>query len=401
MNNAKSNSTCRRQIFVFCIFFMTTIIAHAQTAEWKKSLSLGKSSLENRFRFYIKDATVFYFTTEDWDESTRMLKVSSLETTSSKRDSFIVSIPETVIFYDLPEIALNDDFLIMTDEEKMDIYRFWKTGNTYKFLNKIILPPHTNGQFVSFLKKNLFLVQCLYNFHPLDSTNNTNLGIYDAATDKILNFIHPDLPCIGFTHLDMSYVTNSDNLIAVANPCGYKIVLYDFNLKAKDSIDYTPKTGWTALPGNKIPGETDPSKIHPKLLIDNLVALKDSVSIIEKIFFINNDYLLISATGKSYGDNNRRIDYWNIKNSKSPAYSFPKAKIYYNENDTIQLKKCPLILNECKRSIIHNNLIYTLNDDDFFPEDNQLFKIFNNKKNIYYEDNTPNFSVSIYRINLQ
>jgi hypothetical protein len=368
--------------------------------EQLKCLPTSKISISYIAESFISPPYVYYFTDVDWNDKKRELSVFSVNTNTNKTDSLVLKIPASIIINSLPKIALNENYLILTDDEKFDVYRFHKTKDTYSYVNKIKLPPYSVGGNVRWLSKNLFLLSSNYNQHPADKLFNTNLGVYDAEKDQIKKFIHPELPCIGFSHLVNSWITNNDNRIALAAPCGYKIFFYDFELNLVDSINYHPKENWEDLPGNTIPFETNPAKSNPKLIIEKLMHLEDSISRIEMIFFVNNSTLLVSSGGNGADENQRRIDLWKIGFLEKPNYTDPVKVIDYSQDDTIDVKNTPLFLLSPLNLDIKNSTLYTFNPEEFIPVKKTTANEFNLLKDQYYEKNDPHYSIQLYKINL-
>ena len=207
-----------------------------------------------------------------------------------------------------------------------------------------------------------------------------------------------ELPCVAFCHLEKSWVDINDKLIAVANPCGYKITLYDFELNVVDLIKPVRKKDWKDIQNNILPFETNLYKVNPKTVIDNLLLMQDTISRIEKIFFINRSTLLVSWTGIGCLKNKRKIDVWKIKNRVNSTNSGILTSINYADSDTINLNNVPISLNDRSNIKIENNIVYTINDEDFIPEKDMTVKEFNHLKDLYYEKYDPQFTIGIYKI---
>jgi hypothetical protein len=393
--------TCRRQLIAFCILSLSCNILLADTGtkiacQMIKSKQTGKSSMTNQLKSFLDPPFIYYFTEEEWNDSDRVLKIFSWHTQSEKSDSIILNIPSNIIINHLPDIAINDEYMILTDDEYSDLYRFKKIKNTYRFVNKLTLPPRSNGKNVSVLKENLFLLECIYNFHPDSETHTVNIGIYDAAKDKIINFIHPPLPCIAFSHLPNKWIAFNNERIALAYPCSYKIVFYDLKLNKTDSIEFNPGNSWRDIPGNKIPVETDPSKINPKILIDHLQKMQDTVTRIERIFFLDNQTLLVSSYGSQPNNTSRRIDVWKTDKLKSPVFSGYAMGINFAGEDSIIINALPPPL-QSTACIIKNNTIYSIQKDDFLPATNMTINEFTQQKDLYYENNDPQFLIQLHK----
>ncbi len=393
-----NKTNCRRSLPAFCIILLLSSICSGQDHTELyciagKKYTTGKNSISESFSSYISPPVVYYITDEDWNAESRDLSLNMINTESGKKDSFILHIPTTIIINELPDISLNSDYLILTDDEQFSLYRFKKSGKQFNFVNEIKLPEKCSGKNVKYLSKNKFLLYCFYNFHPSDNTYNSNLGIYDAEKDSIIRFIHPEMPCIGFSHFPKEWLTNNDNTIALASPCGYKIDFYNFNLELKGSINPQTSEIKNYRSIDKISFETSPDFIHPKLLIEKMLLLKDTVSRIEKIYFVNNSTLLVSSTGKDLGNDQRRIDLWDIDHKLKPVFCNAKNRIEVPVNDTLDPEHLPIPINSCDDLEIKNNIIYAFNNEDYISDKKIKMSDFLQLKNQYYETNDPIYSI--------
>ncbi len=406
IKSCAGNQIGGRQLLVFCLFVFCNILSVAQPKEhpvisYQKSISTGKNSITNQISSFVFPPYAYYFTSEEWNTESRVLKIYSVNCETGFRDSIEINIPRVIIINELPTIAVNENYLILCDDENFSFYRYLNRNGKYTFSNKIKLPNNSSGRYIRIIDKDKFLIHTIYNFHPDAESYNSNIGIYDAKNDKFINFIHPDLPCIGFSHLPKSWVTFNEKLIAIADPCGYKIRFYDFGLNLYDSINYFPGNGWKNLNGNKIPLETNPAKIHPKLLIDQLLSLQDSISRIEKIYFIDNSKLLVSSISPKCGKEKRRIDIWGTSNLKKPMLTETDFPVSYFDNDTIDRNDCPFPYYHLSEFTLNNNLIFTITDENLNQTLPITMKEFKTLKDLYYEKNDPEFSIDIYKINFR
>jgi hypothetical protein len=400
-NSNQSFIKYRRQFLAFCIsiIFFPAVHSEELTCKIEKVIRLNKNSLSNDIRSFINYPYVYYYTNDEWKSESRELKIFQVDIDSERKDSFIITLPEDIIIHTLPFITINNEFLILTDDDYFEMHRYKNINNRYTYINKIHLSNYSNGGKMFVLENNKFLFQSIYNYHPDDKLYKSNLGIYDANNDSIVKLIHPDVPCIAFSHLYNSWISVNENTIALAYPCSYKIILFDHNLFAIDSIVYNHNE-WKDLPGNKIPFETSTSKIHPKILIDSLQNIKTHFSRIEKIFFINNSTLMVSSVGNNIEVKSRRIDLWKSHHNNSPVFTGLKTKIENDISDTILVNALPLQLNSPLDISITKNKAYILTNEDFLPEQNISVKEFNYLKDLYYEKNDPQFSILVYKIDL-
>ncbi len=392
----------RRQLFAFCslLFLFFNLAAQTESkiqCSLIKHFTLGKQSLENKISADIHEDVLYFLTQNDCNKTENKLIIHKITIAEERWDSLIINYPSDILIRFIPKFSISNKYLILIDDERSDIYRFIKKGNTFVFLNRVNLPQKYASEHVRHLTKSQFLFHSIYNYHPDENQYNTNFAIYDAERDAIINAIHPDLPCIGFSHLTSSWVANSKTKIAVASPCGYKIFLYDFKLKMLDSIVLNNPQNWNNLPDNTIPFETNPSKIHPKILIDKLIKLNDTISRIEKIFFPDENTLLISSFNGKNNKNAKRIDVWNIKTKPYLISSFENQKINFYDTDTINYSSLPIPLNSPEYLSVNNYSLYAINEEDYFPENNILYKDYKNSKEIYYENHDPQYSIAIYK----
>ena len=245
----KNKLTSRRHISAFCFFILLFSKLNAQResdirCSLVKQFTLGIPSLENRFSVDIQEGVVYFLTQNDNNQKERKLIIHKISIENDNKDSLIINYPSNISIQSIPKFSISKDYLILIDDERSKTYRFVKKENTYTYLNQVKLPKKYAAEHVRFLNKNQFLFTSIYNYHPNDNYYNSNLAIYDAENDAYINVIHPDLPCIGFSHLTSSWITNCKSKIAVANPCGYKIFLYDTTLNLIDSIDFKNPDNW-------------------------------------------------------------------------------------------------------------------------------------------------------------
>lgn len=389
---------CRRSL-IFCIFIYSSLTTTAQTDNISLypilEFKTGKYSLGLQSESCITENCIYWFTTEEWNPDNRELKIFSMSYRNSKTDTLLINIPDSIQIASLPMISVSIDFLILTDDYNFNQYRYVREKNRFRLLNQIKKPGDSPVNQVTHIINDLFLFECLYNFHPANKQHNTNLAIYDAKNNKLTDFIHPLLPCMAFSHLEKQWTAVSNSLIAVASPCDYKIFLYDLNMVLKDSIVFRPE-GWKDLPGHMLPFETDPSIIHPKLLIKKLKSYEDSLSRIERIHFTDNNTLLVSS--RNGHANLRNNELWKIGETKKPISSI-SIPIEYDENEIINKNRLKLQLQTPLRMDFRNNICIAFYDDDFFPIDSLRYSEFKKLKDTYYETNDPQFTISLFKIN--
>jgi hypothetical protein len=386
-------SECRRMFS--CILLLLLISAICRAAEPGYSIidisNTGKSSLGKSYRYTITGDTVYWFTNDECNESKSELKIIATSTMTKLSDTIRIKIPGEIEITDLPAIAISGNYLILIDDYLYNQYRFVRDNKQFRFLNMIRTVEGCPVNKIESIGNNKFLFSCIYNFTPDQKNHNTNLAIYDAATDQLGTFIHPDMPCIAFSHLEQHWIAHNETTIALAMPCDYKIMLYDMGLNVRDSIVFN-QPGWKNPPGNKLPFITDPSQVHPKLIIDKLISLTDTFSRIEGIYFADDSTLVASSLNRK--KQNKQIDFWNIKNKLRPAVTgFSKCE-YENEDTITAVRPLGLLTGEFE-SEIFNRKIITFSREEFNPVTNMRYADFKKLQNEYYENNDPHYSIAV------
>ena len=361
-----------------------------------QTVRMNKSSLDAELESWISPPFVYYMTNDDWNPEDRTLKIFCLNINSQLIDSAILKIPEEVIIHAIPGIAMNGNYLILTDDDRFKMFLFIRSGNSFIFRNKINLPSDFVTRRLKFLTADRILLYSIYNFHPVEGVQNTNLSVYDIQNDSIIKILHPELPCIGFSHLINEWISVSDDRIAIADPCGYTIRFYNFDLDLQDSIIFHPGGRWKDLPGNTLPFSTSPAEINPKLLIDKLLKIQDTISRIEKLFFLNDQSLLVISTCGAMGK--RRMDIWDLTDLRKPIAMYDDVVTDSDSVDTIDINLLPPDMNRPLRVYVKNQIVYRIYDEDFYVNNSMSINEYKRQKNIYYENFDPKFSISIARL---
>ncbi len=391
-----SITKCRRSL-IFCIFFFLGNLIFAQknvSFSPVSQFSTGKVSLGKYVESCLTEEYVYWYTTDEWNQNTRTLTIFKSGTNTNKTDTLIMNIPDSIKIATLPMISVSDKFLILTDDYNFEQYLFRKSKNGFEYRNLIPKPDDSPVNQVTAITDELFLFECLYNFHPDNRQYNTNLAIYNARKNKLGEFIHPALPCIAFSHLEKKWTAVNRSAIAVASPCDYKIYLYDLDLNLIDSVtNFLPER--KIIPNLQLPFKTSPAEIHPKILIEKLQHFQDSIFRIEKIFFSGKSSLIVSCINGN-ADSTRTIDIWNLKNKTSPVYSIPVRE--YRDTDIINDGNQWLTLKNSINSNIINGRAISLQDEDYFLKSGINFRDFKTLKDKHYETNDPHFSINAFKV---
>lgn len=356
------------------------------------------SSIDATIKICSFKNTVAFSTPQLFDSSTNRLEIRVAEVPKCTTHSLIGIIPISLGIHQVPDISLNRDYLILQDFESFGLFVFKINQNTFEYQGQIQLPEKCQILNVYPIDEKRFLLTDIYNHHPLDSNYNVSLCIYDATLDSITAEIHPEIPCIALSHLEHQWTNFNSKYIFLAEPCGNSIHRFDLNLKNEKIIQFKEPSNWINLSNNKIPFETSPAKVHPKIVIFKLLDLLPKFNRIEAIKTINDSLTEITCS---------TTDSINIK---------IKQAIFYNSNQDIftrnfqtysteifgntQNSSDEQFFNLSNANWIGENKCFTLSDDSFLVNSNLSKTENESNKEIYYQTNDPEFVFKIYNLNL-
>jgi hypothetical protein len=346
----------------------------------------------------ISDNQVAFISAKSWNMDKRKLEINKLNLKNLELIKLSIEIPTSLKILQCPAICMTDSFFLIQDEFKLNWFLFKNVNNQYKLIEQIPLPPHTMAFDARALNEHQFLLTDIYNHHPMDSVKNTTLLIYDARIRKFIAELHPDIPCIGLSHFPQNWISQNETFIALAEPCGSTIRLYDLKLKPIRSIKLPESRNWKNLYGNKLPIETSPAFIDPKSLIEKLSPILSIFSRIETIHFANDSLLLISCSLPDSTRFEKENFVYNINSNVFLQASSVSIARNYENSDRIESAQTFQITPD---QLIRNGICISLEEDNFIP-DPTLTTIENEiNKDKFYEDHDPEFIIRISSIIIQ
>ncbi len=391
---SRVNNSNRGILYTLCLFLF--IICRVNGSSPKDTIIYTNiPSIDPLNRVSLSKTQFAFITSTSWDMHHRELIINVVERKQNQFETISVSIPTSLKILQCPTICLNDSFLLIQDEYDLNWFLFKYVVGKYKLVEKIKLPSHSTLFDARVLNEHCFLLTDIYNHHPADSVSNTTLCVYDARARKVTKVIHPELPCIGLSHLQQNWISQSDQFVVLAEPCGNKIRLYDQELNQVRTIQIPQGENWKNLPGNKLPFETSPLKIDPKSLIANLSPLLQTFSRIITIHLANDSLLLINCSFPDTMQGKTENFVYNINRNKFENDSQVKITLprSLEDNDSRTFEITPY-------QMIRDGFCYSLEEDNFLYN-NQLTTRENEKlKNEFYENHDPEFIIRISKIEI-
>ena len=391
----KSNRSFKNRRVLKTLCFFLFLSPFIQATEIKDTIIYtGELSIDPLSRISMSENDFSFLTTRSWNLEKRKLTIHQLDLKTHSLTDLIVKIPTNLKILQIPAFALTDSFLLLQDDYNLKWFLFKLAGGEFKIVEEIILPHGTMAFNASAVSTAQFLFTDIYNHHPLDSVYNTSLTIYNARERKFQNIIHPEVPCIGLSHFPQHWISFNQNTIALAEPCGNEMRLYDMELKFLKKISLPKKEKWINLPGNKIPVETSPQRINPKEFITEFESSLSTFSRIESIYFANDSILLISTKQPDKTGSVTKNFVYNILSEK------------FTDPNNIGIQSSGLH-SDCREDLTFHldpylslqNGIYISLEEDNYISDTTLSKEENEiRKNIFYENNDPEFIIRLSAI---
>lgn len=380
-----------------CFLILVSVNIYAESVK-DTIIETKEISIDPLNRSSISDNQFAFITSNSWNIKKRELFITNIDLKTFTKIKIKVLVPTSIKILQCPSFCLNDSFMLIQDEYDLEWFLFKNVSGEFKLIEKIILPSKTKAFDARVLNNHMFLFSDLYNHHPKDSLYNTSLCVFDARSRKIMKVIHPELPCIGLSHFPQNWISQNRELIALADPCGNKIRIYDFQLSQIRTIQLPTTSTWINLPGNKIPIETSPSQMNPKELIEKFGPMLSTFSRIETIHFANDSLLLISCNETDTA-NYENLNF--VYNAKINAFISSKS-IFISEKRKIQNSgRSELTFQLNPHQMIRNGICISLEEDNFIPnptltaEENEI------NKNKFYENNDPEFIIRISKIEIK
>ncbi len=394
---SKRSSKNRGVIMALCFLISFSFNSFGKIANDTIILT-NENSIDPTFRSCISDNFYSYSTSHSWDINKREIVISKLNLKNHVISKLSIKVPTNIKILQCPTYCLTDSFLLLQDEYDLQWFLFKNMFGKYKFIDKIILPKNTMALNAKVLNEHMFLLTDIYNHHPLDSVSNVSLCTYDALLRKVTHEIHPVLPCIGLSHFPQNWISQNDKFIAVAEPCGNKIQIYNINLKLTRTISLPLSSSWTNLPGNKIPIETSPALINPKEFIGNFKNTISKFSRIETLQFANDSLLLISCNHPD----SAQVTHENfVYNAKQDLFMDPKFITIKSSEVSDTNKTSGLTFHITPHQLLRNGICIMLLEDNFIPNPKLTTQENENNKNTFYEKNDPEFIIRLSKIEIE
>jgi hypothetical protein len=388
----------RGAIFLLCLFFSCTL--HAQELSCINTIStdLGISSLDEDIIWCSHGNSIYYISQRNIDKKARTLKVFSIDLENNRKDSLLLDIPVAVTIVTLPfSFAVGDDYLVFNDDYDGKIVLYERIKKEFRFKKFVEIENGLRFRSVTCMNKNIFLFYEIY--ASASSAPPVTIATYDAGTASVINVIHPALNCMSYSYFPVTVVANTSKLIAVADLCEYKISIYDQQLNQLTALTYGAK-GRKYLRDAKLPFETDPMKVHPKTTISQLLEFESSVERIDQLFFLNDSVLLVLSNHLNRKKSICRADLWNINNVSEPILSFNRQPVAFDSAFMVESSHLPLLIDPLIQPVIRSGQLSGISRDPFLPSDHSDFKLFQNKKDSYYESNDPRYHYQRFTIEL-
>jgi len=394
-NNLKQKN--RGAFKALCFLLLFSVNSFAESG-MDTIILTNEISIDPLNRTSISESEFAFISANSWNIEKREMSINKLNISTHVLKSIKVKIPTSIKILQCPTFCLNDSYLLIQDEYELDWFLFKNVAGEFKFLEKINLPKKTMAFEAKVLNDRLFLLTDLYNHHPLDSTFNSTLCVYDAKVGKIVKTIHPEIPCIGLSHFPHNWISQNKHFIALAEPCGNRIQLYDVQLNFIRTVFLPDSRSWVNLKENKLPLESSPAKINPKSFIEEFSPFLTTFSRIKTIHFANDSLLMISC---NHPDSLtiRKENY--IYDAAKNKFLSPSA-IIISKNDFSSISnKSTSSFNITPYQLIRNGICISLESDNFIPNSKLTIQENENNKNKFYQDNDPEFIIRISKIKVQ
>lgn len=202
--------------------------------------------------------------------------------------------------------SVNGDYMMIACTDKHRVFK--RNGNNS--FEEVASIDASRFHLTSFFPygKDYLLGAAIYNFGPETDLANLKLVKYDPGKRRIEKQVTNNAyEGIEFTHLVSRFIDSRNGMVAVANTLDYKIIIYNDQLMVTDSICRNIDL-WKTY-DHQI--NLEAYDTHAKNLIADLRKVNDSISRIEKIYFLNDSSLLVSYRPPDCDEQQlRMLDVW-------------------------------------------------------------------------------------------
>lgn len=354
----------------------------------KHAHNTGKDALTDEMITTRDKDQIYYLCKSGVDQVLRRFKIYQLNTESNRLDSMIVEYPQGMTIVTLPfSFAVNGSLMVFNDDSYGKIFQFRRQKEKWIFDKEVIIRKNLRFRSVYSLSNDRFLFAEVYDSAD-PKTHPATLALYNGRTGLTEKIVHPKLACMAFAYFNIQPVAFNDRFIAISDLCQYKVHLYNDKLDSLTTISIKDDK-LKLLKDGMLPFESDPLKVHPKIIIDSLLKLDKYISRIDRITFLNDSLLLVSITLPEHLKV-RQADVWNIKEKTPWRYSsfIMPAEHVTEDYDPDRL---PVFAESIGSPEVVNCMMIGPNSDPFHLKKKTSLSEFEQLKNRYYESHDPTY----------
>lgn len=287
-------------------------------------------------------------------------------------------------------IAVSDDYIGMTFDS-LYLFKLSSGLNLFRTVNGY----HNNN--ISFCGDGNIFIYKNYNNHPLDDSVNTKFVLYNIDQDRVAAYTRPVFNYVCYTHLVGNYMDVADGLIAFTQTMPYEI---DF-FSTKNLQKLADLKGEQFINDSKTLNTID--SLHKDLVKTNemkrvlyAVMKDDSIIRIEKIYFLDDNTLLVSKTIPKSNYKKRMLDVWKYENKKwqriiyNQQYETEKSDEYMITEESL-----PLNLTFSNRSISADHNLFVVSSK-VPPSMGIMLSEYKKNMDSYYENHDINYFIWEY-----
>jgi len=370
----------RVSLFLF-VFLIVSIKTYSQYYV-KKIIPLSEKDTTGGPLYEIKwskDKNFFVYTSSRFQKKDT-IKVFVLEQNVKKTRTYYLPLPDTIMNnVSIEDISFNSDKMILAILNFY--YVIFYDLNSGKMID---LVSNNKSRKIYHIGNNEFLLEKLYNFHPLDDSIQCEFKVYSLSQKKFIKTYSFHYEDIKYTILIHQFIDVYSNKILLSYSNKFKMFIFDNNLNKIDSININ----YLPMEKNLLP----PNIYQPAKELYYYLKKLDTINTrIEKVFFNNDSSIIVSIRPPKSDFKYRTLLFLEKKHNQ---WSINKI-IEWKHNKKITKKERWLDFTGSDKLLIKNNLIIGL-----YPYTPLFLKSKN--KNKYYEkfskENTIPVAFYIFQI---
>lgn len=351
------------RLFLF-VFLIASIKIYSQY-HVKKIIPLSEKDTIGGYLYEIKwskDKNFFVYTSKRFQKKDT-IKVLLLEQNTQKSRIYYLPLPDTIMNdVGIEDISFNSDKMILAILNFY--YVIFYDLNSGKMID---LVNNNNSHKIYFIGNNEFLLEKLYNFHPLDDSIQCEFRVYSLSQKKFIKTYSFHYDDIKYTILIHQFIDVYSNKILLSYSTKFKMFIFDNNLNKIDSINIS----YLPMKKNLLPSNT----YQPTKEVYSYLKKLDTINTrIEKVFFNNDSSIIVSIRPPKSDFNYRTLLFL----EKIHNQWYINRTIEWKRNKKITKKERWLDFTGSDKLLIKNNLIIGL-----YPYTPLFLKSKNKKK--YYE----------------